>query len=134
MTHVIIEKAATLLKMASGDTEDSHVKTIFKKLVNYRPLRVQRYAAVNVLLISWREDDTDSTTDAEQLGRLFKDSFNYITCSYFIPSTKPQTSLNFQVASFLDAFGGPDNLLIVYYAGHGGPRRANAKGPFTWAA
>ena len=104
------------------------------KLASYRHIRHQRYEAVNVLLLSWEDDDTDGAAEVEQLKRLFKESFNYTTCSYFIPSSKPQSSLNVRVASFIDAFGGADNLLIVYYGGHGGPRTSQGKGPFTLAA
>lgn len=120
--------------MASEEADGSHGKSILTKLANYRHLRLQRYAAVNVLLISWKDDDTDSKTEIGQLGRLFKEYFNYTTCSYLIPSSKSQSSLNLQLASFLDAFGGPDNLLVVYYGGHGGPKVVKGKSPFTWAA
>ena len=120
--------------MASEQSKGSHRKKLLTRLADYRYIRHQRYAAVNVLLISWKDDDTNSATEIKQLKTFFQESFHYTACSYQIPSTDSQASLNFQIASFLHAFGGPDNLLIIYYGGHGGPRIGNNRSPCTWAA
>ena len=120
--------------MPSEQSEGNHGKSILAKLADYCHIRHQQYAAVNVLLISWKDDDTISATEIKQLQTLFQESFNYTVCLYQIPSTDSQASLNFQIASFLHAFGGPDNLLVIYYGGHGGPRTGQSKSPCTWAA
>lgn len=120
--------------MSSEQSEGSYGKKIWTKLADYRHIRHQRYAAVNVLLMSWKDDDTNSAAEIKQLKTIFQDSFNYTVCSYYIPSADPQASLNYQIASFLHAFGGADNLLVIYYGGHGGPRTGQSKSPCTWAA
>ena len=84
--------------------------------------------------MSWEEDDTDSAKEIEQLQKMFRDSFNYAVYIYRIPSEGPQTALNQCIGSFLHTFGGPDNLLIFYYGGHGGPITEKSKSPCTWAA
>lgn len=120
--------------MSSEQSEGNHVGKISKKLADYRLIRHQRYAAVAVLMISWKDDDTNSAAEIEQLKTIFQDSFNYTVYSYQIPSAKPQQSLNEQIATFLNYFGGSDNLLVIYYGGHGGPRTKKSKSPCTWAA
>lgn len=120
--------------MASKQPADSFGKRIRTKLVDYSRIRHQRYEAVNVLLISWKDDDTDSATEIEQLQTLFQETFNYTARPYQIPSTNSQASLNLQIASFLHSFTGSDNLLVIYYGGHGGPRVGQHKSPCTWAA
>ena len=120
--------------MASEKSHDDHHKRILTELVTYHHFRHQRYAAVNVLLISWEDDDTGSATEIKQLQTLFQDSFNYAVDSYVIPSTKSQQLLNLKISSFSYRFGSPDNLLVIYYGGHGGPRTGRSKSPCTWAA
>ena len=117
--------------MPLGESAASFGKKLLTKVADYRPIRHQRYAAVNVLLISWKDDDTNSATEIKQLQTLFKESFNYTTSWYQIPSKDSQTSLNQLIASFLHNFGGPDNLLIIYYGGHGGPTKEQSKSPCT---
>ena len=120
--------------MASEHSEGNYDEKILTQLADYYHIRHQRYAAVNALLISWKDDDTNSASEVKQLQTLFQESFNYTACLYQIPSTNSQAALNFQIASFLHTFGGPDNLLIIYYGGHGGPRTGQNKSPCTWAA
>lgn len=127
-------RGLTLSKMSSEQSGGNYGERIWTKLADYRHIRHQRYAAVNVLLISWKDDDTNGAAEIKQLKTLFQDSFNYTVCSYQIPSANSQASLNYQTASFLMAFGGPDNLLVIYYGGHGGPRTQQSKSPCTWAA
>lgn len=63
--------------------------------------------------------------------------FGYQVWPYRIPSQDPEKALNLQVATFIDNFGHEDNLIVVYYGGHGGggPKpKTKTKGPCTWAA
>lgn len=120
--------------MPSEQSEGNYIQKVWTKLADYRNIRHQRYAAVNVLLISWKDDDTNSAAEIKQLKTIFQDSFNYTVYSYQIPSADSQASLNFLIASFLKDFGGLDRLLVIYYGGHGGPRTERSKSPCTWAA
>ena len=119
------------LKMPSEQSKGNYGKRTVTKLADYCHIRHQGYAAVNILLISWKDDDTNSATEIKQLQTLFQESFNYTVCLYQFPSIDSQASLNFQIASFLLASGGPNNLLIIYYGGHGGPRTGQSKSPCT---
>ena len=105
---------------------------ISSDLARYRPRRTKRYVFVNVLLLSWKDDDIGCGKEVEDLGRMFLDHFNYSIWPYKIPSKDAQTSLTLCVAQFIKNFGGPENLILVYYGGHGG--LASTRSPCTWAA
>jgi hypothetical protein len=53
------------------------------------------------------------------LQDLFRNRFNYSTKSYRIPSQKSETSLQLELATFVNQNDSPENLIIVYYNGHG---------------
>jgi hypothetical protein len=53
------------------------------------------------------------------LRKLFEEKFNFTTRSYQIPSQKSASSLQLEVAKFVNDNDSPDNLVIVYYGGHG---------------
>src|SRR6266699_3898994 len=121
--------------MTSQAPGKDYEKAIATGLANYRARRVQRYAAVNVILLNWAEDDIGPhlAKEAADLSQMFRDVFNYVVWPYKIPSVDSERSLNLAMAQFIKSFGHEDNLLIVYYSGHGGPR-VEEKGPCTWAA
>jgi hypothetical protein len=100
---------------------------------SYAPRRTQRYLDVNVLLIYWKDSDLPSAKDAAQLTGLFQGHFNYRVHHYEIPCEDPARSLNYHLASFLNRYGGADNLVLVHYGGHGGPSSSEPTA-FLWAA
>lgn len=55
------------------------------------------------------------------LKDLFSTKFGYTTDSFQIPNDKTTTALNSKVAEFVHRYNSPDNLQIIYYAGHGFP-------------
>lgn len=62
----------------------------------------------------------DCNTQARELDALFRDSFNYTTTIVELNvGKKPQHQLDSYVSDFICRHDGPDNLLIVYYTGHG---------------
>jgi len=113
--------------------KDEHESKISTELAEYRPRRLQRYLAVNVLLLSWKDSDLDCAEEVNALGRMFENHFNYSVWPYLIPSEESQSKLTILVAQFLSQFGGPDKLILVYYGGHGGPP-VSTKSPCTWSA
>ncbi|KAI1174286.1 hypothetical protein F4777DRAFT_390127 [Nemania sp. FL0916] len=121
--------------MSNEQKPVAHVQAISDELTLYRPRRLQRYTATHALLLSWEDDDIGVAGEIEQLSEMLCDSnrFGCQVWSYQIPSQNPARALNFRLAQFLDEFGNEDNLIIVYYGGHGGPR-VSTKGPCTWAA
>lgn len=121
--------------MTSQASEKGHQKAIAARLADYQARRTQRYAAVNVILLTWVETDIGPylMEEVTELSKMFRDVFNYAVWPYKIPSLDAERSLNLAIAQFIKSFGHEDNLLIVYYSGHGGPR-VETKGPCTWAA
>ena len=103
------------------------------ELAKYQSHRSQRYQAVNVLLISWADDDLGCGAEIEELGRMFREVFCYAVWPYRIPSLDSQRILGVTVARFIEAYGGEDKLIIAYYGGHGG-MNLSSKSPCTWAA
>ncbi|CAM1506163.1 Fc.00g058040.m01.CDS01 [Cosmosporella sp. VM-42] len=64
---------------------------------------------------------------------MFNDVFQYTVLPFRIPTQDPERSLNAFIAHVVQLYGDENNLIIVYYSGHGGPRSAT-KSPCTWAA
>ncbi|KAI1824727.1 hypothetical protein F4861DRAFT_504547 [Xylaria intraflava] len=110
-----------------------HEATIKSELKRYQPLRKHRYAAVTVLVLTWKAGDPNFAKDAADIAQMFKTSFNYNICHYEIPSDNSQASLNLRVSQCIQYFGAEDNLIIVYYGGHGGPSAVEDT-TYTWAA
>ena len=61
------------------------------------------------------------TCQVKRLKRVFGERFHFDVSSEVRLSTakKPQTTLNKAIIDHMDAFDGPNNLLIIYYTGHG---------------
>lgn len=55
----------------------------------------------------------------DALRKIFAKDFHFETDFYEIPSVKWETALNTKVANFVHEYDSPDNMVIVYYAGHG---------------
>jgi len=102
-------------------------------LVEYQPRRSQIYTMVTVLLLSWADSDMGCEDEIKQLHKMFLECYNYLVYPYLIPSRDSENSLRKMVYKFLADFGGENNLIVVYYGGHGGPR-TELKSPCTWAA
>jgi hypothetical protein len=115
--------------------EAGQQQTLAHSLRRYQPRRTQRYEGVYVLLLRWAEDDIGPhlAREVDELHRLFGDVFKYAVSEYKIPSIDPGTALNSYVANYIETFGGDDNLIIVFYSGHGGPQ-VSTKSPCTWSA
>lgn len=112
-----------------------HEHAIAQGLAHYQPRRLRRYTAVHALLLYWEDDDIGVAKEIKELTDMFRDvsKFGYQVWPYRIPSRDPARSLSYTVAQFLHNFDREDNLIIVYYGGHGGPK-IKSKSPCTWAA
>lgn len=83
-----------------------------------------RYDKVEVLLLSWKVSDLDTTKEVKDLRKVFEEDFGYHTTTMYLNANsekKLQTHLNRHVARFVDDYNDPNTLIIVYYGGHGGP-------------
>lgn len=76
-----------------------------------------------VLIIRWDEELDEfkgHDEEIEKLIYLFEKRFNYhCTVVRLNTKKKPQNTLNRAIATHIDDHDGPNNLLLVYYTGHG---------------
>ena len=112
---------------AEDAKDDSDYQVLWSNIMDEGTYKSStKYANVEVLLICWVEqsDDLVITGEVKKLKSTFEDRFNYgARIGYLDSKAKqtPQVQLNAMVANFVNAFDGPNTLLIVYYAGHGKP-------------
>ncbi|CZR67342.1 uncharacterized protein PAC_17241 [Phialocephala subalpina] len=87
-----------------------------------------RYQTVRVLLLRWEEDSLGVKHELDNLASTFR-HYGYDTETWLIPTVKSHNLLMKKALQILDDYGSPDDLLIVYYAGHG---RMNASRRAEW--
>ena len=78
-----------------------------------------RYHDVHALLLSWEEDDLGVIDEISQLNVVLENNYHYETAQWKIPNTRSHNSLASRLTTFLNEHESKDNLLIVYYGGHG---------------
>jgi hypothetical protein len=91
-----------------------------------------RYTNVQVLLLSWEDDDLGVSAEIKPLKRLFKERYYFGVEEYKIPSIKPDPALTRRVMEFTDYYG-KETLLIIYYGGHAQPA-LQSNGGSLWVA
>lgn len=105
-----------------------------KAIANSFPRPRTSYTSVHVLLLRWAEDDLNVQEELTTLKRVFEDQFNFAAEQWDIPgldSIQATRALQKKLYDFQDTHQGEDELLIVYYGGHGDPDR---RGRSIWAA
>ncbi|MCJ1472685.1 hypothetical protein MMC13_001334 [Lambiella insularis] len=100
------------------DRRKDDARFIFNQTIagHYRNGRTG-YTRVGVLLITWERDDMNLKVD--KLQAIFRDKFSFETVPFQIPSANSDTALLEKVSHFVHEYNSPDNLMIVYYGGHG---------------
>ncbi len=84
----------------------------------YRQAQKSPYYSVSALLLRW-EDNPSVGADLGALEKVLREQYGYLTETWNIPTVaNPSIKLGKQMASFLE-HARPDQLLIIYYAGHG---------------
>ncbi|KAI9694723.1 MAG: hypothetical protein M1822_000339 [Bathelium mastoideum] len=83
------------------------------------PRKPRRYDNVYVLLLRWEDDDLGTQTELDALKVVFEKVYGYSTEEYLIPSHKPAQQLEWKLINFRQAYDAEQNLLILYYGGHG---------------
>jgi hypothetical protein len=73
---------------------------------------------VYVLLLRWKEDDLNVDIELKCLAKVFQ-AYKFTTETFLIPSMNSQRELTKRVVSFLEHYDREDELLVVYYGGHG---------------
>ncbi len=87
---------------------------------NFFPNDTYIYKEVHVLLLSWEDDDLGVNDEVVELEEVFRKDYCYHTVrKWEIPSLKPYSTLEDELYRFRKDHSLKDNLLIIYYAGHG---------------
>lgn len=119
----------------SDDTVTPHENAIAQELARYRPRRSQRYSAVNVLVVTWKDDDIGVADEVAEVIDHFRQQLNFIVWPYHIPSQSSQSELQVHVAQFIQQCGiDEDALVILFYSGHGGQTLERSSSECVWAA
>ncbi|KAG4431285.1 hypothetical protein IFR05_013229 [Cadophora sp. M221] len=79
-----------------------------------------RYKDIQVLLLRWEEDTMGVQYELDDLATCFAEDYGFKTETWLIPNAQPHLALMGKAFKMVQEFGMKDNLLIVYYAGHGG--------------
>jgi hypothetical protein len=82
--------------------------------------RASKYTRVDVILLSWEDEDPrlPVSEEVKALARTFEDVYGYNVEQWLIPSQQSHIKLQGKILQFLGD-DVPDNLKIIYYAGHG---------------
>ncbi|KAI9729939.1 MAG: hypothetical protein M1834_006136 [Cirrosporium novae-zelandiae] len=99
---------------------ENQAKIVFNKTIagHYRN-RENGYSNVGSLLITWENDDMNTRGEVKALQSILRDKFHYATDAFQIPSRRSETALVKKVSDFVNAYDDSDNLIILYYGGHG---------------
>ncbi|MCJ1287161.1 hypothetical protein MMC26_006509 [Xylographa opegraphella] len=124
----LLEPDDVIVDYARKDERDaSEYQIIWSNAVDKGPLKSSStYRGVDVLLLCWKENSKDMTTEKEvhELESVFVDNFGYHAQIQYLDAHKEQklqVQVNAIIAKFVHDHDGPNKLLIVYYAGHGRP-------------
>ncbi|KAJ9656781.1 hypothetical protein H2201_008433 [Coniosporium apollinis] len=108
---------------AEQSSAKSRVQNIWDTAINKSMGVPDGYEDVAVLIIKWDDklDDLNHGPEVKQLEALFKESFGYPTKIVNLGDSdvKPQLQLNSEVNNFVAEHDGQNNLMIIYYTGHG---------------
>ncbi|CAN9166386.1 unnamed protein product [Alternaria sp. RS040] len=79
------------------------------------------YRNVHVLVIKWQDaiDQLDVRQEVDDLANVFRKIFNYEVTELQLKEKNPQVQLEAEILRWVYEHDDPNNLLIVYYAGHG---------------
>ncbi|KAF8533785.1 hypothetical protein BDD12DRAFT_809888 [Trichophaea hybrida] len=94
--------------------------TLQHELIGAFPGR-SKYDRASVLTLYWEEDDFEPPCKMEVgiVNELFRNDFHYETETFVIPSENSYNMLELALVDFKCRNDGLNNLLIVYYCGHG---------------
>ncbi|KAL8853690.1 MAG: hypothetical protein Q9221_001501 [Calogaya cf. arnoldii] len=102
-----------------------------KAIANSFPRPKTSYSSVHVLLLRWAGDDLNVQKEITPLEDVFEHQYKFNTEQWDIPSQSSTRALQTKLYDFQNCHQSEDELLIVYYGGHGD---ADRRGRSIWAA
>jgi len=93
-----------------------------------------KYLGVKVLLLSWESDDLGVDDEVTALESVFRDQYHFEVQWSRIPDKSPGRFATGVVIPFIEDASEPDNLVILYYAGHASEHPYHPGGLPTWIA
>ena len=81
------------------------------------------YSNVYCLLLRWESDDLSIQDEIDDLAAVLEHRLYFEVEQWRIPDDDPMKALQKTLYNFQDLHQGEDELLIVYYGGHGKPDR-----------
>lgn len=82
-------------------------------------VRKSRYKEIHALLLSWEDDNLGVVNEIDELYDVFRQIYHFEVERWSIPSKRSHNTLAAKLLGFLADYESKDNLLIVYYGGHG---------------
>ena len=126
MQHIVETEVGGNPLLATGAKRNDHLESFeeFFEHLNRAaktvlPRSSRRYREVAVLLLQWQDDDLGTETEVNDLECLFQDMYHYRTERFLIPSSDSATQLEYKLNDFRKAYNHENDLLILYYGGHG---------------
>lgn len=80
---------------------------------------LSRYKGIHALLLNWKDDNLGVVNEIDELEDVFRQIYHFQVERWEIPSKRPHNALAAKLLGFLDDYESKENLLIVYYGGHG---------------
>ena len=109
----------------SQEVHDAQYQVLWSKTMDRGDYQdPNTYTNIVALLFCWEDhcNDMETKDEVDRLRTVLEDDFNYKTQTEYLDSSPGlQLRVNAKVAVFVRDNDGPNNLLIVYYAGHGRP-------------
>ncbi|KAL8703851.1 MAG: hypothetical protein Q9201_002979 [Fulgogasparrea decipioides] len=78
-----------------------------------------RYQNVFVLLLSWENDKLGVILELQELDNVLSQKYHFQTEQWKIPDLNSHNALAFRLMEFLKDYTAKENLLLIYYGGHG---------------
>ena len=87
---------------------------------NLFPRPIPEHARIHVVLLNWLEDDLGTIDELIKLETWLKDCFDCSTEVWRMPSShQAEWELGLKLSIVTGQYRGEDDLVVVYYGGHG---------------
>ena len=81
--------------------------------------RFGRYNSVHALLLAWKTPENREVELVKQLAKVFENTLNFTTKRHEILPDQSEEPLTLELEAAVRKHAAADELLIIYYAGHG---------------